>query len=181
MGNNHKTYIERIKNTPKPDVSGKEQICIKCRESKPFSEFSKYRGSPTGFITECKECRNKKNHQQHFKHIWGLSPEEHEAMKLKQGGRCAICKEVKDLYIDHHHKTDITRGLICRPCNFALGHIKDSIEIAKRIVEYLEEHKSAADPSATGKRCLRPERMNRVNQFGRRKSKGEEIKGEAKQ
>lgn len=39
-----------------------------------------------------------------------------------QAGRCAICGHVDPpLCLDHCHVTGLTRGLLCRPCNFAEG------------------------------------------------------------
>ena len=43
------------------------------------------------------------------------------------------------LCFDHNHKTGKFRGWICRPCNIALGMIKDNIEIAENIIEYLKK------------------------------------------
>lgn len=41
--------------------------------------------------------------------------------------------------IDHDHATGKIRGLLCDNCNKALGHLKDSIEIANCVLEYLKK------------------------------------------
>lgn len=60
---------------------------------------------------------------------------------LNQNSRCAICnrheKDIKrTLYVDHCHKTNFSRGLLCLRCNAALGFYENNID-AIRI--YLKE------------------------------------------
>lgn len=67
-------------------------------------------------------------------------------MKDDQVGRCAICEEIlpidtKHIHVDHCHKTNITRGLLCAGCNKGLGFFKDDIRIMERAISYLKgEH-----------------------------------------
>jgi hypothetical protein len=58
-----------------------------------------------------------------------------------QNNKCAICFKCGKLAIDHDHKTDEFRGLICRECNAALGLVKDSPEILRRMIWYLDRGK----------------------------------------
>lgn len=67
------------------------------------------------------------------------------ARKLEeQGGVCAICKEPESneyaLAVDHCHKTQKIRELLCCSCNTALGHMKDSPALLRKAAEYLERH-----------------------------------------
>ena len=42
---------------------------------------------------------------------------------LKQKDKCGICdRPMKRPHIDHCHKTGLVRGLLCWPCNRALGN-----------------------------------------------------------
>lgn len=50
---------------------------------------------------------------------------------------CALCFKSFDLCIDHDHRTGVFRGILCRPCNRALGLLKDSPEILERALPYL--------------------------------------------
>lgn len=67
-------------------------------------------------------------------------------MKDDQVGRCAICEETlpddtKHIHVDHCHKTNITRGLLCANCNKGLGFFKDDIRVMERAISYLKgEH-----------------------------------------
>lgn len=68
-------------------------------------------------------------------------------MLRAQGGTCAICYEaLKDACptaaepaaVDHDHETGRVRGILCHRCNHALGHLRDSPEIARRAGLYLQ-------------------------------------------
>ena len=47
-----------------------------------------------------------------------------DAMVRKQKGLCAICKERRRLVLDHNHKTNKARGLLCYRCNGILGFLE---------------------------------------------------------
>ncbi len=69
-------------------------------------------------------------------------------LELMSNNGCAICganplfcDQVK-MHIDHDHRSGKVRGVLCQPCNLALGHIYDDPNIAQRMVDYLLEHGS---------------------------------------
>lgn len=74
-----------------------------------------------------------------------------EKLLVAQNHVCAICQKPEtkvnkstgklySLAVDHDHDTGRVRGLLCFSCNIALGKLKDSLDIAKRAVRYLEAH-----------------------------------------
>ena len=75
---------------------------------------------------------------------YGLSANDYYKLLEKQNGECAICgTDIGDingnrLYVDHNHKTGKVRGLLCSNCNFGIGSLKDSIELLKKAIIYLE-------------------------------------------
>lgn len=74
----------------------------------------------------------------------GITPEQYDAMYSSQKGRCAICRAKKGkqgLRIDHDHKTEVIRGLLCHNCNVLLGLGKENVKILEAAVAYLLEHK----------------------------------------
>ena len=40
--------------------------------------------------------------------------------------------------LDHCHITEKVRGFLCNPCNTALGNFKDSIDVLKRAIQFME-------------------------------------------
>lgn len=76
------------------------------------------------------------------KTFYGLTPEMKQSMLQRQGNRCAIClrheKELKrGLAIDHCHETGRVRGLLCHPCNQALGMLREDFNRFERAMDYL--------------------------------------------
>ncbi len=79
---------------------------------------------------------------------YGLTVEQFSAMLENQNHVCAICKRKiedvskreKNLAIDHCHKTQKVRGLLCPDCNRALGMFQDNPAILREAIAYLEKH-----------------------------------------
>ena len=73
---------------------------------------------------------------------YGVDAEEYAARLANQGYGCAICSTQlsndKQQHLDHDHETGRTRGILCHACNVGLGHFKDSTELLKRALQYLE-------------------------------------------
>ena len=66
---------------------------------------------------------------------------EFRARITAQDGRCAICAEVMrvdEVCVDHDHQTLRIRGLLCRTCNSGIGMLKDSPELVRKALRYLE-------------------------------------------
>ncbi len=69
-----------------------------------------------------------------LKKLYGLSLSEFELMKKKQKGKCMVCgvRPVLNLCVDHNHKTGKVRGLLCHPCNLALGRLEKYFDSFKK-------------------------------------------------
>lgn len=79
-------------------------------------------------------ARNKRSRIQSY----GLTEAEYGAMLTAQAGLCPLCdKEMDPPVIDHCHDTGAVRGLLCRPCNAALGVLGDTEESIRRVLSYL--------------------------------------------
>ena len=83
-----------------------------------------------------------------FMKRYGSNLETYNKLLNEQGGACKICgkkesnlKGRKVLCIDHCHKSNLFRGLICFKCNIALGSVNDDIGRLKNMILYLEEFK----------------------------------------
>jgi hypothetical protein len=72
---------------------------------------------------------------------YGMTPGEYEALLIKQGGVCAICRQPskgKALAIDHDHRTGKVRGLLCDLHNRGLGYFQDNPALLGAAKTYLE-------------------------------------------
>lgn len=72
---------------------------------------------------------------------YGLTLSEYSGMAQAQRGLCAICsRRAKCLCVDHNHSTGKVRALLCKKCNFAVGLLDDSSDLAIKVSEYLKKH-----------------------------------------
>ena len=86
-------------------------------------------------------------HHEHKKYERrGITKEEYDMVFEIQDGKCAICqnppKSNHSLAMDHNHKTNEFRGLLCKECNRALGLFGDNINRLTNAVIYLKERGS---------------------------------------
>lgn len=82
---------------------------------------------------------------------YGLTAEEYDRLFVKQNGRCAICKRTSpgsararsnmSFCVDHDHLTGHVRGLLCSPCNRAIGMLKDDPDVLEAAARYIRSHR----------------------------------------
>ena len=88
-----------------------------------------------------------------------MSLRDYDLMLARQRGVCAVCGEqpARRLCVDHCHVTGKVRGLLCSPCNLAIGQLKDSPARLRKAAAYVE---AALDASLDGEYAYRaPERV----------------------
>jgi hypothetical protein len=69
---------------------------------------------------------------------YGFTGSMFEDRLKEQRGKCAVCKVKKAVAADHNHKTKKARGILCKPCNHALGLFFESPEVLRNAALYLE-------------------------------------------
>lgn len=129
--------------------------CRTCNEYKDeetdfYSRGMRNGKQRNGFDTECKECakeRTKANsspeikrfHMVNFK--YNLSKEEYTELLIKFPV-CGSCGEtfIGTPHVDHCHRTNKVRGLLCSRCNRTLGNADDDISRLKSCIKYLETY-----------------------------------------
>lgn len=81
----------------------------------------------------------------------GVDAVRYQEMLKEQNGVCAICRQpetapdkssgkIRDLAIDHDHKTGKIRALLCSNCNRGLGLFNDDIELLAKARAYVLSH-----------------------------------------
>lgn len=135
--------------------------CTKCFIEKELVEYHKHCRRPSGLDSQCKECRNS-YHRENMRarrletpewnrtarktrldKKYGMTIDDYDKMFKDQGGICLICRSPpsrKRLAIDHCHKTNKVRGLLCSNCNMGLGLLKDSPRIMINAIRYLRKN-----------------------------------------
>jgi len=76
-------------------------------------------------------------------HLYGITPEQFEAMLAGQDGRCAICRTDEPggkggWHVDHCHDSKVIRGLLCHCCNIGVGQFKDDPTRLRAAADYIE-------------------------------------------
>jgi hypothetical protein len=107
---------------------------IKERRQSKLSYYKKYKPDEL-------KIKYKRNS---LKKRYGITFEEYNEMFNKQEGKCGICKtpqiEIKKIFcVDHNHKTEKVRELLCQKCNVTLSYFENYD--SKPYIEYLKKHK----------------------------------------
>jgi hypothetical protein len=116
------------------------------------------RGKPYRLCKICSRLRVKASHQKAY---YGLTSEQRNQRFIEQGYCCAVCEtqnpKGRNWNTDHDHHNNKARGVLCSPCNMALGCIDDNIDTLYRLIEYLKKWK----------RIHQDEERNSDDQFGK--------------
>jgi hypothetical protein len=77
-------------------------------------------------------------------HMYGITLTEYNNLYNEQNGCCKICNKHQmefkhNLSIDHCHKTNEIRGLLCVNCNHGLGKFQDNVTFLENAIKYLNK------------------------------------------
>ena len=149
----------------------KVKKCTTCKEMKTYEFFYKDKKTPTGFGYECKPCKRssrqkwiknspekyqkqkeKSREINRFKGT-GFTKEDFEAKLKEQDYKCGVCGTddpgKTNWHADHCHVTGNKRGVLCMPCNTALGFLNDNIDTLASAIKYLNHYQTpTADKEA---------------------------------
>ena len=113
--------------------------CQRCGGNKG----AKYQGRKHCGTCQYKVAKERSNnaHGRALEKRYGITRGDYWQLYEYQGGVCYICQratgKTRRLSVDHDHETGLVRGLLCRPCNNFLGHVRDSQKTLLRAVDYL--------------------------------------------
>ena len=135
-----------------------DKLCKTCNVTKPIINFVKSTNTKSGYRHICKDCFNayyrqrridkwevvrgyeKKFHtKRRLKYEYGITESDYNSIAEAQNYKCKICNTETKLVVDHCHKTNKVRGLLCNPCNMALGLLKDNINSLENAKTYLQQ------------------------------------------
>lgn len=139
--------------------------CYRCGEVKSFADFGRSAWIEDGVRGDCKDCaslhsRTKRlnnpnqkadDRRYNIRRKYQISIEDYDQLFASQSGLCAICLnpetalwkgEIKPLAVDHCHETGENRGLLCSKCNVGLGYFRESAELLKAAITYLQTYQT---------------------------------------
>ena len=123
-------------------------LCPTCGKGPPLPDYA--------FCEACREAQ-KEAHYKFGRRRYPHDPDKERRRQIRRNyrltheeaaywdqkartGVCAICGAGGTLMIDHDHSTGEVRDVLCRACNFALGFLKDSVELLDKARAYLLLH-----------------------------------------
>ena len=150
--------------------------CTDCGLEKPLSDYYRQTKQKTGLNPRCKICVNRRNRayaeanpertrewsRRRNLRAWakvhlGLDDATYMALLARADGRCEVCGRPErtvsgnghsfGLALDHNHATGAVRGILCRPCNVALGAANDDAALLRKLADYLEDPPGIPDPA----------------------------------
>lgn len=112
--------------------------CVFCEKDLPVSAFYTDLGDRRSFHrTLCLSCRPHRMLRQRLA-TYGLSGRQYLDTIARQAGACLVCKHPTDvLVVDHRHADGVVRGLLCSPCNLAIGLLKEDPAALANAASYL--------------------------------------------
>lgn len=138
------------------------QRCKACDELKPATDYYMQSTNPQHRAYgrrqgRCKKCVKQQTgtyqraniartfdirRSKRLEREFGITAEEYDRRLAEQGGRCAICLgpprgRWKRLVVDHCHTTGRVRGLLCGPCNRAVGLFGDSATLIRQAIDFI--------------------------------------------
>lgn len=116
--------------------------CTGCKKTKHRDLFSKAKLRADGLQGECKACSKERKLLDRY----GITHQDYLRMLEEQNECCAICEihideysQYRHFHVDHCHTTGEVRGLLCFPCNTAIGLLGDDPVNTDRATKYLNK------------------------------------------
>ena len=123
----------------------RKKVCKDCKQELSLAKFYVRNDMADGRYSVCKKCFALRNKKASLKRKYGMTIDNYNLLLQEQGGCCAVCgKHVSEnntsLAVDHNHKTNHVRGLLCTFCNYELlGRLRDAKGKAIGLVKYLQK------------------------------------------
>jgi hypothetical protein len=118
----------------------------------------------------------------HLKTRYGMSLADYDDILARQHGACAICerKSKKRLCVDHCHKFNKRRSLLCLRCNTGLGNFDDDPARLRKAADYAEDwrriHEAQSQSTAKSTPKHRKRKERKSHDLERRTNRGQQGK-----
>lgn len=165
----HKTPADKqVSTRPFTEWPAGHRWCAGCQSYPPLWYCTPAKGSTQ--LSRCRACDHAGNSRSRDLSTYGVGPERKAEIMALQKGACAGCRRgqvIKQLAMDHNHRTSAWRGILCQTCNHkVLGGAFDSAQILLNLAYYLLN-----PPAAEGSTWEPPENLILTLQVRRREPK----------
>lgn len=147
---------------PSIGLDGIRKRCNECRRNNRNEDRTKIRKTANARRKKNRDEINKKDritrslNRSRFKSYalkkaFGIDIIEYNKLFELQNGLCKICNEpekakhqsghIKQLAVDHDHKTGKIRGLLCWICNTGIGKLKEDPKLLRKAADYIESNR----------------------------------------
>ena len=132
--------------TPEELKQYRRQQYLKHKE-KRLKQYAEYRDLNRDKIRSKQDKYNKQNPIKRknamLKYEYGITLDDYNKMFNEQEGKCAICQRhqnelTRTLCVDHNHKTNKVRALLCLTCNTDVSVVENRLE---EMMKYLNKHR----------------------------------------
>lgn len=125
-----------------------DKLRNQCKNCSLLSIQKRRKENPEKYKEQCRKTNQELKEYQYFwkaKKFFNLTKNDYLVMEKQQNYKCKICKGIQYSHkqffcIDHDHKTNKVRGLLCDLCNKGLGHFKDDCNLLRNAIEYLNNN-----------------------------------------
>ena len=113
--------------------------CTRCKEEKPETPefFPLHNKKVNGLDSWCRDCRNSYRSEIRRGQYRDMIDDESLKHLISTTMQCTICGDEGDLVVDHDHKNNKIRGILCNRCNKGLGLFRDSPDLLEYARIYL--------------------------------------------
>ena len=113
--------------------------CTRCKQQKPETSefFPLHNKKQNGLDSWCRECRNGYRSGIRRGIYRSMISDKKLNNILRSTDKCTICGANDRLVVDHDHKKNKIRGMLCNHCNRGLGHFRDDPDLLEFARIYL--------------------------------------------
>ena len=138
----HKEEIIAYRNVTREEKNRKQREVYNSAEKHQYYEANKEE------IKAKVKARNRAHPEakklQYIKARYNLTADEYSVLLSQTGGICPVCKKafgntkLRRPVIDHCHRTNAIRGIICGKCNVSIGKLYDDYDTLLRAAEWVK-------------------------------------------
>lgn len=110
------------------------------------AKVREWRERNTDAVKRYRIDNRQKNYRQELVRKYGVDPAWFDRQLQQQGNLCVCCKrhfqwgnKQTSPHVDHCHKTQTVRGILCNRCNTVLGLCEDNANLLSILARYLRK------------------------------------------